>query len=256
MQSITNSLVNGSAANATWTGGAANPVALGNLAAGSSAAALTELVGKWFLGTDLPSSTVRLSGAATFSVRYTSVSGSLFGAAGPSASDVNQGYLGDCYLLASLAEVASQDPSAISSMIVADGNGAYGVRFSVDGQARYVTVDAQLANGGAIFNSGSNIWASLIEEAYAELQTQGDVTGNSMTAGNSFTSIGNGGAPELALEEITGAAPSPTSTPTDRAGRPSSTIRASRRGARPRASAPPRSFRRSRPISPPTTISC
>jgi hypothetical protein len=205
VQSITNSLVNGNAANASWTGGAANSVALGNLAAGSSASKLTELIGKWFLGTDLPSGTVQLNGAGTFSVRYSSVSAPLFGSSGPSASDINQGYLGDCYLLASLAEVASQNPSAISSMIVSNGGGDYGVRFFVNGQARYVTVDAQLANGGAIFNNGSNIWASLTEEAYAELQAQGNVTGNSVNAGNSFTTIGNGGAPELALEEITGA---------------------------------------------------
>src|SRR5579864_8138860 len=51
-----NALVNGNAANATWTGGAASSTALGNLTVGASASKLSELVGKWFLGTDLPSS--------------------------------------------------------------------------------------------------------------------------------------------------------------------------------------------------------
>jgi hypothetical protein len=43
---ITNALVNGNAANATWTGGQASSTALGNLATGSSAAQLSELIGK------------------------------------------------------------------------------------------------------------------------------------------------------------------------------------------------------------------
>ncbi|HXZ17604.1 MAG TPA: C2 family cysteine protease, partial [Roseiarcus sp.] len=205
LQFVTNALVNGNAANATWTGGASQSVALGNLAAGETVAKLDELIGKWFQGTDLPSSKVSMSGYPSFTVSYSAVSSPLFGANGPSMSDVNQGYLGDCYLLSSLAEVANQDPSAITSMITNNGNGTYGVRFYVDGQARYVTVDAQLADGGRIFNSGSNIWASLVEEAYAELQTQGVCTGNSVNAGDSFSTIGNGGAPEFALEEITGA---------------------------------------------------
>ena len=70
LTSITNALVNGSAANATWTGGAASSTGLGNLAVGSSATQLSELIGKWFLGTDLPSSTVAMSGYPSFSVSY------------------------------------------------------------------------------------------------------------------------------------------------------------------------------------------
>jgi hypothetical protein len=205
LQFITNAFVNGNAANANWTGGAAQPVKLGNLAAGYTVTQLNELTGKWFLGTDLPTRTASMSGAANFSVSYSTVSSPLYGANGPSMSDINQGYLGDCYLLGSLAEVANQDPSAIESMITNNGNGTYGVRFYVDGQARYVTLDAQLANGGTEFNSGSNIWASLVEQAYAEVQAQGVITSNSINDGNSFSTIGNGGAPECALEEITGA---------------------------------------------------
>jgi Calpain family cysteine protease len=201
---ITQALVNGNAANATWTGGAANAVALGNLATGSSATQLSELIGKWFLGTDLPSSKVIL-GNTSFSVSYSTSSKPLFASSGPSMNDINQGYLGDCYLLASLAEAAKQDPSAITSMFTSNGNGTYGVRFYVNGTARYVTVNASLANGGNIFNSGADLWASLAEKGYAELQATGVVTGNSVNFGNSWTTIGNGGAPEMALEEITGA---------------------------------------------------
>ena len=205
LQFITNAFVNGNAANASWTNGASISAPLGNLATGYTVTQLNELIGKWFLGTDLPSSTVSMSGYATFSVGYSTLNEPLYGATGPSASDVNQGYLGDCYLLGSLAEVAIQDPSAITSMITNNGNGTYGVRFYDDGVARYVTVDAQLANGGSKFNSGANLWASLVEEAYAEVQAQGVLTDNRVNYGNSFSTIGNGGAPEYALEEITGA---------------------------------------------------
>lgn len=201
--SITQALVNGNAANASWTGGGASTTSLGNLAAGASATQLSELIGKWFLGTDLPSSQVSMDGS-NFSVSYSTVSRALFGSSGPSMSDINQGYLGDCYLLSSLAEVAYKNSSDITSMFTSNGNGTYGVRFYVNGVAEYVTVNSSLADGGSEFNSGTNIWASLAEKAYAQLQASGVVTGNSYS-GNTWTAIGNGGAPEYALEEITGA---------------------------------------------------
>ena len=201
---IMNALVNGNAANVTWTGGAASSTSLGNLAVGSSATQLSELNDKWFLGTDLPSSTVTMSGYPSFSVSYSADSCPLFGANGPSMNDIDQGDLGDCYFLSSLAEVAQQNPDIISSMFTSNGNGTYGVRFYVDGAAEYVTVNNSLADGGNIFNYGPDIWASLAEKAYAQLQTGGAVTGNSIS-GNSWSAIGNGGAPECALEEITDA---------------------------------------------------
>jgi trimeric autotransporter adhesin len=199
---IMNALVNGNAANATWTGGAASSTALGNLATGSSATQLSELIGKWFLGTDLPSSTVSMSGYSTFSVSYSPSSSPLFAPSGPSMSDVNQGQIGDCYILSSLAEVASQNSGTISSMFTSNGNNTYGVRFYVNGVAEYVTVNNALTSS---FNTGTDIWASPAEKAYAQLQAGGVVTGNTVNYGNSFSTIGNGGAPEYALEEITGA---------------------------------------------------
>jgi hypothetical protein len=90
-------------------------------------------------------------------------------------------------------------------MFTANGNNTYGVRFYVNGAAEYVTVNNQLANGGYEFNYGTNIWASLAEKAYAQLQAGGVVTGNSVNFGNSYSTIGNGGWPAYALEEITGA---------------------------------------------------
>jgi hypothetical protein len=204
LTSITQALVKGNAANATWTGGGAGATPLGNLATGSSATKLSELIGKWFMGTDLPSSQVDVDGT-NFSVNYSASSKPLFSTSGPSMNDINQGYLGDCYLLSSLAEVANLNSSDITSMFSSNGNNTYGVRFYVNGKADYVTVNASLADGGSIFNNGGgDVWASLAEKAYAQLQASGAVTGNSIS-GNSWTAIGNGGAPEMALEEITGA---------------------------------------------------
>jgi hypothetical protein len=146
-----------------------------------------------------------MSGYSTFSVSYSAVSNPVFGANGPSMNDINQGFLGDCYFLSSLSEVACMNPNVVSSMFTANGNNTYGVRFYVNGAAEYVTVNNQLANGGNEFNHATNIWASLAEKAYAQLQAGGVVTGNSVNYGNSYSTIGNGGWPAYALEEITGA---------------------------------------------------
>jgi hypothetical protein len=208
---IVNALVNGNAANASWTGGGASSISLGNLAVGATATQLNELTGKWFLGTDLPSDYVSMSGYQPFSITYSPVSAPLFGASGPSINDINQGYLGDCFLLGPLAEVAQQNPSIIESMITNNGNGTYGVRFYVDGVAQYVTVNSELPDGGTIFNTANGVnnsaddWAALVEKAYTQLQASGVVTGNNVNDGNSFSTIGNGGAPEYTLEEITDA---------------------------------------------------
>src|SRR5208282_4418960 len=105
LTTVMNNLVDGNAANATFTGGAATATPLGNLGVGSSATQLAELNDQWFLGTDLPRSNVAMCGYPTFSVSYSTDSAPLFGANGPSMNDVNQGYLGDCYFESSLAEV-------------------------------------------------------------------------------------------------------------------------------------------------------
>jgi hypothetical protein len=147
----------------------------------------------------------RIQNRPTFSVYYSTSASPLFAAGGPSMNDVNQGYLGDCYLLSSLAEVARQNAGIISSMFTANRNNTYGVRFYVNGVAQYVTVNSSLADGGNIFNHANDLWASLAEKAYAQLQAGGVVTGNSVNYGNSWSTIGNGGLPAAALEEITGA---------------------------------------------------
>ena len=237
---VVNEFVNGGAAN-SWAGGGKTAIAIGSVSTSTTGAYLSDLVGEWFLGTDYPLATVSMSGTASFTVAYAvpanaQLYGSYVNSAGatvmrPLTTDVNQGYLGDCYLLAPLAEIAQQDPTAIQNMITVNyaSNGttvtSYGVRFYYNGVARYVTVNADLAyessptsapssTAGTLFNDGAagnasggyDLWASIVEQAYAEIQKQGLITANSSyNYGNSFSSIGNGGYPEYSLEEVTDA---------------------------------------------------
>jgi hypothetical protein len=166
-------VVLGNAANAWWTGGG-SPVSLGDLSATSSQTQFNELIGKWLLGTDLPS----LSGESANG--YQAYSLPLFSSAGPQLTDINQG--------------------EVRSMIQANGNGTYSVAFQVNGATDYVTVNNQLpdfgytwANGSnmAFANNGTDLWVPLVEKAFAELMEQPDaVTYNSNA--NSYAAIDGG----------------------------------------------------------------
>jgi hypothetical protein len=202
-QQIFDDVVYGNSANATWRGGSAKAVALGNLTASSSQTQVNELIGKWFLGTDLPS-TVVPGMAGT----YQAVTAPLFSAGGPALTDINQGDVGDCYFLAALAETALQDPTLIQNMIQANSNGTYSVQFWVNGQADYVTVNNALPTmpGGYHYGDGShfefdhgasagaaNDWSALIEKAYVELEAQLNVTpGSDGHHGNAYADIAGG----------------------------------------------------------------
>jgi hypothetical protein len=149
---------------------------------------------------------------------------SLFNAGGPSYLDVEQGALGDCWLTASLAEVAARDPQDIRNMFTYDGttvdNGAtvglYSVRFfRSDGSAFQVPVDTELPSGGEHYDHAHNdlgtqvLWVALAEKAYAVSNGLGYVT----TGHEDQDSYGalNGGWPAWALQAITGEPPARSS---------------------------------------------
>jgi hypothetical protein len=191
VQVLATDVVDGNAANAHYQG-----QALGNLAAGSPAIVLNDLIGKWFLGTDLP-----LADAGTNGVPYgyALASGSLF-VGSPSHQDEAQGYLGDCYLISSLGSVADASPAAIKNMFLDNGDGTWTVRFYANGTADYVTVNAMLpvdsagdlvyADCGCSASSASNVlWIPLAEKAYVEW----DETGNEGRGGvNAYSDIAGG----------------------------------------------------------------
>ncbi len=185
-------VVLGSSANATFNGGADQSIALGDLSATSRRWVFNDLLDKWFLGGDMPG--VALTpGASSSSTSYQAYTLPLFASAGPELTDVNQGALGDCWFLAAAAETALLDPSLIEGMFTAHGNGSYAVRFEVDGQADYVTVNGELpTNAGAAQADGSqmafassntSLWVPLLEKALAQLSEQSGVATGVQYAG-------------------------------------------------------------------------
>jgi hypothetical protein len=146
-------------------------------------------------------------------VAYSPVNGSLFGANGPSYLDVQQGDVGDCWLLAALAEVAARAPSDIENMFTYNGTalengsavGIYTVRFfNYAGTAEYVTVDTELPAGGTFYDIPSNgvLWVALAEKAYAVANGAGFVT-TFYLGSDSYAAL-NGGDPAWALQAVTG----------------------------------------------------
>jgi hypothetical protein len=145
-------------------------------------------------------------------VTYSPVNLPLFGPNGPSYLDVQQGAAGDCWLMASLAEVATRDPWDIRNMFTYDGTtvvngsvvGLYTVRFfNSAGVATYVNVDTELPSGGHYYDRvGANLWVALTEKAYAEANGEGFVTTQARYS-DSYAAL-NGGDPVWALRAITG----------------------------------------------------
>jgi hypothetical protein len=105
-----------------------------------------------------------------------------------SISDLNQGQLGDCFLISSIGELVLTDPSAITNMIKTNANGTetvtlYGTKAggavtSITSQlyAKTETVtnvfsSASVDNGASqdVLNGVKEIWPQVLEEAVANL---------------------------------------------------------------------------------------
>ena len=127
--------------------------------------------------------------------------------------DINQGQIGDCFLLSSIGEIALWHPDAITNMITANANGTETVtlHLAASGQlptygttsfkTTTVTVNNNTflsdgVNSGAtqdVVNGVKEIWVQVLEDAVA-------------TLGGGYNSISNGGSPMIAMEELTGQA--------------------------------------------------
>lgn len=82
---------------------------------------------------------------------------------------IDQGFVGDCYFLASLASVAKSNPALIEKMIEDNKNGTYTVTFP--GAANYpITVEAPTQAEAGLYNGvGENgTWALVMEKAYGK----------------------------------------------------------------------------------------
>jgi hypothetical protein len=145
------------------------------------------LVHMWFLGDRHPVASSGNDNLAANDYQYKPASGTLFGGSKHDQVDpsiIQQGAVGDCYLLAGLGEVALRSPQSIKDMFIDNGDGTWTVRFFEGNQAQYVTVDRSLpvdkngnfvyANSGANYTSSSNVlWVALAEKAYAQLNASG-----------------------------------------------------------------------------------
>ncbi len=122
---------------------------------------------------------------------------SLWGVA-PLETDVNQGSLGDCYFLATLASLAHSSPGQLEQLAVDLGDGTYAVQFDRNGVYTYVRVDSRFPSGpfgGLAYDhpgSDGDIWSLVLEKAYAAFRT-GANTYNSLNSGwmgNVFNDFG------------------------------------------------------------------
>jgi hypothetical protein len=165
-------------------------------------------VNDFFLGQVRPDASYVANGK-TVTPTYVQVNLPLWNSS-PTYQDVVQGHVGDCWLMASLAEVAARNPGDIQRMFVDNGDGTYTVRLYKGGTPDYVTVDNYLPETvvgnlviGAVYdNPQGNMWAALAEKAYARENGNGWI-GSSHQGVNSYQAL-DSGYPDWALSAITG----------------------------------------------------
>jgi len=112
-------------------------------------------------------------------------------------ADIQQGDVGDCYLLAMLAAVARAHPERIAQMVRANGDGSFTVTLYPDGEPEQVEVDnvfwvnsygtPAYAQYGDMRTTGARndeLWVMVIEAAWAKLHGgYDDISGRDMDEG-------------------------------------------------------------------------
>ena len=123
----------------------------------------------------------------------------LFSDEGPSMDDVAQGYVGDCYFLATIASVAEVNADRIRQSVVDLGDGTFAVQFSKNGSKVFFRVDADLPTWGggsslayADLGKQESMWVAVMEKAFAHFRT-GANSYESINAGwmsEAYTALG------------------------------------------------------------------
>lgn len=119
----------------------------------------------------------------------------LFGRNGPVLGDVRQGNLGNCWLMASAAAIANDNPTAVRQNVVDFGDGTYGVKIA----GNFYRVDNDLpvlARTGsmrfAALGHDGGMWVAILEKAYAAYRN-GSNTYGSLANGSGHALYGNDG---------------------------------------------------------------
>lgn len=113
----------------------------------------------------------------------------LFPTAGPGTQDIDQGNVGDCWLMSGLGEAAKSNQNSIFRTVVPFGDGTFGVKLG----SNYYRVDADLpvnAAGTPVYAGSAvddSIWVSVIEKAYTHYRT----------GANTYASLASGWSTEL-----------------------------------------------------------
>lgn len=127
----------------------------------------------------------------------------------PTAGDVLQGQIGNCYFPSAMAAIAHADPEAIKRLIRENDDGSYTVSFLQRNWStgkyvkKEISVDGDLyarAWGGPLYGTSAGekspkameLWYPLVEKAYAMLK------------GGSYEDIGNGGVAGHVMSAVLG----------------------------------------------------
>ena len=135
----------------------------------------------------------------------------LYSAGGPRLNDIKQDAIGDCYFVATLAAVASQNPRAIRDAIAYNSrSNTFCVRlYELSGKARWIVVtqaeieDNVTRHGGSYVDNTSKcerVWPAVMETAYAKMFDSDAKNG----LGEGYRKITSGGWPADAMMALTG----------------------------------------------------
>jgi len=116
-------------------------------------------------------------------------------------SDVRQGHIGDCYLMAALAAIATRDPGALRALVHRQPDGTYTVTLHTEnGATRTFPIDPEFEFWGPYLRDArlgdetsrrSELWPMLFEKAYAD-------------ANGGREEIADGGSGGVAMAALTG----------------------------------------------------
>ncbi|RZL28947.1 MAG: hypothetical protein EOP64_02785 [Sphingomonas sp.] len=135
----------------------------------------------------------------------------LYGPRGPSPDDIDQDFLGDCYLVATLSAVVLRHPVLIKNLIHYDRISQRFVvgLYDVKGKKRHVQVtqleleDNMIRNGGSKMDNTMQrkiVWPAVFETAYAKLYDSKPLDG----LDQGYVKISGGGWPKDAMMAVTG----------------------------------------------------